>query len=114
MPGKHVLVVDDDPVVLESLGLLVNHIGHSVETAQNGSDALGKLETSQFDLVLTDAKMPGMNGSQLAREIKLRKPNLPIILISGSPIPRTSPDCVCSLRKPFSLTELNAAITSTT
>ncbi len=111
MPGRHVLVVDDDPLVLESLELLVGHIGHQVDVATSGMEALRKLDSSRFDVVLTDSKMPGMDGYTFAREARKRHPSLPIILMSGSTSRRTSPDITCWMHKPFSLEDLTTAIT---
>lgn len=104
--GKHVLVVDDDPAVLESLGLLISHVGHTVETAQTGVDALRKIDEQDFDLVFTDLQMPHMTGEELAREIKNRHPGLPVIMVSGRRSQCSSP----FLPKPFSLDQLRQAI----
>jgi two-component system, chemotaxis family, chemotaxis protein CheY len=83
MPQKRVLVVDDDPVVLESIALLIMHLGHVAETATNQQEALRKIDSGdKFDLVLLDFKIPGMDGHALAHEIKERCPAFPIVLVS--------------------------------
>jgi PAS domain S-box-containing protein len=79
-----VLVVDDDSLVLTSTGLLLEDLGHRVIPAISGAKALELFESEQhIDLVITDMAMPHMNGAQLAQAIRLKKPNLPIILATG-------------------------------
>ncbi|MGW8466630.1 PAS domain S-box protein [Pseudomonas sp. CLCA07] len=79
-----VLVVDDDSLVLTSTGLLLEDLGHRVIAAISGAKALELFESEQhIDLVITDMAMPHMNGAQLAQAIRLKKPDLPIILATG-------------------------------
>ncbi|WP_223512402.1 PAS domain-containing sensor histidine kinase [Pseudomonas sp. GL-B-19] len=79
-----VLVVDDDSLVLTSTGLLLEDLGHRVIAAMSGAKALELFESEQnIDLVITDMAMPHMNGAQLAQAIRLKKPDLPIILATG-------------------------------
>jgi CheY-like chemotaxis protein len=58
-------------------------VGHSVTTASCAADALGLFDATSFDLVVTDYKMPNMNGVELIGALRERNPQLPIILISG-------------------------------
>jgi CheY-like chemotaxis protein len=111
MPERRVLVVDDDPVVLESIALLIMHLGHVAEIATNGQIALRKVDSGEkFDLVLVDFKMPEMDGKALAHELKIRCPALPIVLVTGAVLDTCSPDIACVLYKPFSLNDLGAVI----
>jgi CheY-like chemotaxis protein len=112
MPEKQrrVLVVDDQPAVRELVEALLRHSGHLVVTAESGPEALGKLDCHQFDVVFTDFLMPGMNGTELAREIKKRIPQLPVVLITGQQLERVSPDIALVLEKPFSRDDLKQAI----
>jgi CheY-like chemotaxis protein len=107
---KRILVVDDDAVVLELLRLSIRQAGHSVQTAASATDALEKIAAADFDLVLTDITMPAMSGEDLAREIKSRKPQLAVILISGRKHPSPSEGARGFLGKPFSLQQLKDAI----
>ena len=78
-----VLVVDDQPILCQ---LVCEHLQgdlHSVQTALSGNDALEKFRGSEFDLVITDHVMTGMNGEQLAGKIKEINPNIPVILLTG-------------------------------
>ena len=80
---RRVLVVDDDPMVREVISTYLGEDGYTVELAVNGRDGLEKFCAGEFDIVLTDRSMPEMEGDELAREIKKRKPDMPVILITG-------------------------------
>lgn len=84
VPRLCVLVVDDDSLVLTSTCLLLEDLGHRVISAVSGALALKAFDSEQtIDLVITDMAMPQMNGAELARTIRSRHPNLPIILATG-------------------------------
>jgi CheY-like chemotaxis protein len=114
MARKRVLVVDDELPVRELIGTMLVHLGHSWEAAGNAAEALAKIESTEFDLVLTDLNMPGMNGVELAREIKKRKQETPVILITGGPFQNLSPDIDRVLHKPFSAQALRDLVASYT
>jgi PAS domain S-box-containing protein len=78
-----VLVVDDNPEAAVSTALMLRQLGYSVETAHNGDAALEALERRSFDLVLSDVVMAGTDGVALARTIRERKPELPVMLVTG-------------------------------
>ena len=80
---NNLLVVDDDPYVLESLSSLLREFGYSVSTCQNARDALEKIKEQRFDVVLTDIKMPEITGIELLRRIHLIDPQLPVILLTA-------------------------------
>jgi len=76
--------VEDDPLLREELQRGLTEIGgYSVEAASNGLEAIQKIEVDVFDLVLTDVKMPGMDGFELLRIIKSTRPEAGVILITG-------------------------------
>ncbi|MHA6279264.1 hybrid sensor histidine kinase/response regulator [Salinimicrobium sp. CAU 1759] len=82
-----VLIVDDEPAQLGLLKELIRNAGMSYRTAQNGKEALKKIQTSRPDLVLTDIQMPKMNGFELLKKIR-KDPamkELPVIALSGQP-----------------------------
>jgi two-component system capsular synthesis sensor histidine kinase RcsC len=110
MAGHLILLVDDDESVLESLQLLVGEIGYRSETAAGGAEALQKLEVGLFDAVITDLRMPGMDGFDLAREIRKRWATLPVIVVTGNIPPPKPPEVTLLLQKPFSLRELDEAM----
>ncbi len=78
-----ILVVDDDKYVLESLLLFISDQGYRIITANNAIEALGFLETKDIQIVLTDIKMPGMNGIELAGRIHDQYPDLPVLIMTG-------------------------------
>ena len=84
-----VLIVEDEPDVLDVAGQLFRSIGYEVTTATNGIEAMGILERrTDIDLLFTDVVMPkGMNGIQLARSARELRPGLRVIVASGYPIP---------------------------
>lgn len=80
---KTVLVVDDDPYVLESLSSLLSEYKYSVVSCHNGKDALNKLVNNDISLILTDIKMPGMTGIELLEKIHFIYQTMPVILMTG-------------------------------
>ncbi len=82
--NKHtVLVVDDDKQVLGSILLILCASGYKVITGENAADALGRMEREVPDIVLTDIRMPGMDGIELAGIIHDRYPEIPILIMTG-------------------------------
>jgi CheY-like chemotaxis protein len=78
-----ILVVDDESLVRETLGEMAASLGHRVTLADGGRAALALLEEGEFDLVFTDLSMPEMDGWELAREIRRRRPAQPICVVTG-------------------------------
>ncbi len=114
-----ILVVEDEPLVREVLGVYLAEDNHHVTTAENGREGLEKFRAGEFDLVMTDRSMPEMNGDALAAEIKKLRPAQPVLLLtgfgdimSGAGEKPTGVDLVVS--KPFTLTTLRSAIAKIT
>ena len=82
-----ILCVDDDPMILQYEKTLLEVSGYTVLAASSGKDALQLVTTCAFDAVILDYGMPGMSGQDIAREIKRVRPQLAIILVSGSDVP---------------------------
>lgn len=78
-----ILVVDDDRQILESLLLLLSDDGYRVVTANNAAEALLRLDDRVVQIVLTDIKMPGMDGIELAGRIHERYPEMPVLIMTG-------------------------------
>lgn len=78
-----VLVVDDEPILRDILTRIVERAGYSVASAVDGLDALEKLKSARFDFVISDVKMPNMDGLKLLGEIKSSYPETSVILITG-------------------------------
>lgn len=85
-----ILCVDDEQTSLLVRSRVLEKAGYEVLPAYSAASALEVLKSHSVDLVLTDLLMPGMSGIELAREIKLQNPNLPVILFSG--VNETPPD----------------------
>jgi DNA-binding NtrC family response regulator len=83
MSIKDLLIVDDDPLVCDSLKEMLLLEGYQVDTAPGGEQALAKLREDRFRVILSDIQMPGMSGLDLLRELKGRSPDTPIIFITG-------------------------------
>jgi len=78
-----VLIVEDDPVVLETTSAVVRAFGFSVRTAEDGFVALRILREVLPDLIISDLRMPGMSGFELLSIVRRRFPHIPTIAISG-------------------------------
>jgi CheY-like chemotaxis protein len=78
-----ILCVDDEENQLTIRKFLLEREGYAVLAASSGQQALDLLGSHEIDIVLSDHLMPGLTGAELARQIKLRKPDLPVILISA-------------------------------
>lgn len=82
---KHILVVDDEPSVGQSIRFLLEADGYVVEQAASGYEALGLFEPDKFDMIFTDYLMPEMRGDKFAAAIKCLCPTQPIVMITAFP-----------------------------
>jgi CheY-like chemotaxis protein len=80
---RKILVVDDDPVVGKSFSRVLSNKGYAVITAGNAQEALTKLQDAKYDVVFTDIKMPGMDGLELAEQVKAKHPWIPVVIVTG-------------------------------
>ena|SRR5215469_6426862 len=81
---SRVMVVDDEADVLDTLAGILTQAGHTVVKAHSGIEALDFLDRGvPLDLVLTDVLMPGLNGFNLARMAKTRRPSLKVLYLTG-------------------------------
>jgi len=80
---KRVLLVDDERLVREMVGLMLGQIGYRVVEANNGAEALSLFIRGDFDLVMTDYEMPFLKGNDLATRIRRIAPCLPILMMTG-------------------------------
>ena len=77
-----ILIVDDDCSMTRTLSDILRFTGYDTEIAHSGAEALEKLDLS-FDYIISDIKMPDMNGVELCRAIKARQPETPVILMTA-------------------------------
>ena len=68
--GKKILVIDDDKLVLMTLKRLLAKEGYKISTATSGTEGLRRIENEDFDLILSDIKMPGMDGVEMVKRIR--------------------------------------------
>jgi two-component system response regulator FlrC len=80
---RKVLVVDDDPVVGKSFTRVLSQKGYAVITAESGAQALEKMRNEEYDVVFTDIGMPGMDGLELAEQVKAKRPWMPVVIVTG-------------------------------
>ena len=85
MTSLSVLIVDDDLALLEALpqALRLRMGGVTVETADSAAAALDRIAEKEYDAIVTDIKMPGMDGLELLDEIRTRRPDTPTLIITG-------------------------------
>lgn len=100
MQNATILVVDDEPRILDILKRVLGHNGFTVLTAASAGEALATVQTRPVNVVITDIVMPEKDGFALAREIQRFRPELPIVFMTGF-TDRMLPADVPVLKKPF-------------
>jgi len=106
-----ILLIDDDPGIRDSLQRLLRGEGHEVVIERRGDDGLARATREPFNIVLTDLKMPGLNGLDLVRQLHAAQPRLPIILVTAfgttqTAIEATKFGAYDYLLKPFEIPQL--------
>jgi CheY-like chemotaxis protein len=81
--AQRILVADDQEIICELIAEYLRGDGHAVALAFDGNSALEKFRAEEFDLIITDQSMPGLNGTQLAQFVKAERPGTPVILLTG-------------------------------
>ncbi len=114
MAGR-VLVVDDEPELLAICSELLADAGHAPATAANADAALDRIRRGAIDAIVSDIRMPGLGGIDLLREVRRLDPDLPVILMTGSPTLETAIEAlehgaVQYLLKPVAAAALLAAV----
>jgi DNA-binding NtrC family response regulator len=107
-----ILVVDDDPYLLDMLIETLRTIGYDAAGVPSAEEALRFLDATPVDLVITDIRMPGMDGVEFTRLVKQRQPDLPVIFITGafnSSILKTT-EADGFLAKPFRIGQIEELI----
>jgi DNA-binding response OmpR family regulator len=108
--AKRVLVVDDEPVICALAARALREAGYEVVLAADGMAGYGLAKAHPFDLVVTDSRMPYLNGRELVAWLRILSPLLPIIHMSGSHGESSRlgdmPANVPTIYKPFDVGEL--------
>jgi DNA-binding NtrC family response regulator len=114
-PKRKVLIIDDDPAILETLELVLSQQDLEVTKADSGMAAVEAVKKDYFTIAITDFKMPGMNGLDTLVALKKIAPLLPVIVITGFATEYTASECARLgafgfIRKPFRLDDLFALV----
>ncbi len=110
-----ILVIDDEKGILQIIRQTLTRFGHNVETAEDGQEGIQKFDDGNFDVVITDILMPGIDGNGVVQHIrKSARQSIPVIAISGTPWQLESNDFDMVLPKPFPLKKLVDSIRSFT
>jgi len=113
--NTRILLVDDDPLVLELLGISIGSFGFDFMTAQNGREAIDILKRKNFEIVITDMAMPEVDGMQLLKYVTANHPQTDVIVITGYTGTFSYVDVIKAgasdfISKPFNTDELEAKI----
>lgn len=84
-PGGHILIVDDEASLRQTLARILQRAGYEVTTASHGGEGLAFLEAHPFDLLYLDIRMPDISGLELLKTIHVKYPDLPVILFTAQP-----------------------------
>ena len=83
MRGYRILIVEDDPKMREALQHIMRKEGYAVDAAETGEGGLEKLKTADFELIISDLKLPGMDGMDVLRAAKAYQPDVSVIVITA-------------------------------
>jgi DNA-binding response OmpR family regulator len=81
----HILIIDDEAALRQTLARILQHAGFEVTTAENGEQGISFIQTTNFDMIFMDLRMPGMAGMDVLKLIHASYPNLPVILFTAQP-----------------------------
>ncbi len=112
---RQVLVVDDEAVIREGMRRILESDGYCVETSASGKTALEKMQERDFDVVITDLKMPGMDGIEVLKAIKILQPDVPVLMITGYATVDTAVEAMKYgafdyIAKPFTLEQISEKV----
>lgn len=109
------LIVDDEEIALKNLARVMSKAGYEVTTSQSGQEALALIENRQFDILLTDLRMEGVDGMQLLQACRARHPDTEVIMITGYATAETAVEAMKAgafyyIAKPFQLDEVRKVV----
>lgn len=114
-PAQSILVVDDEQAICDILSEALVHMGHRVETAGDGIEAIRKIEEGDFSIVVTDMMMPRMDGMELIEYLVKNHKGIDLIAITGHTMSYQYTDVIAAgaadfIAKPFTINELEAKL----
>ncbi|MCW8875067.1 MAG: response regulator, partial [Gammaproteobacteria bacterium] len=114
--AKHqVLLIDDELIALTNLTTVLEREGYRVTACKTGEEGVAALQSTAFDLVLTDLRMPGIDGIDVLRHIRETMPEVPVIMITGHATLDSAVDAMKAgayhyIAKPFRLAEVREVV----
>ncbi len=117
MEHKRVLVIDDEEVVLDSISRILTEEGFEVHTSLKGGSGISHAINESYNLILTDIRMPDIDGLKVIRDIKRFRPSVPIVIITGyatitSAVQAMHLGAANYIEKPFTPEQLVETVTS--
>ena len=114
-PLARILVIDDDPELVAVLTEHFSKAGYAVIGAHHGGDGLMLAEHEHPDVVVLDIRMPGLTGVEVLQQLRLRWPDLPVVILSGAGDPQLAKSCLARgafdyVGKPFDLNHVHRCV----
>ena len=109
--AKTILVIDDEEMILDAIKIIFEDMGYRVHTTSNPTEGTEKAVENDYDLILTDIRMPARNGAEIVEAILARKPNARILVITAYPSDplvqqAMTAGAVGLLKKPFEIAKI--------
>jgi DNA-binding NtrC family response regulator len=113
--NSRILIVDDEKNLRFTMTMCLEPLGYEIGTADNGEDALRQLDNQEFDLILLDIRLPGMDGLDVLRRVVKQHPDIPIVMVSAhgtveSAVEAMKLGAVDFIQKPFTPQELRTIV----
>ena len=117
MENKKALVIDDEQIVLDSVSRILTDENYQVDVSLSGREGLNQAIETEYDIVLTDIRMPDIGGMRVLRDVKRAKPSLPVLIITGyatvkSAVQAMKLGAADYLEKPFTPEQLLKSVAS--
>jgi len=111
----HILLIDDEQIALSNLSHVLEREGYTVTACKDGESGLAEMQSTEFDLVLTDLRMPGIDGMDVLRHVRETTPDVPVIMITGHATLDSAVDAMKAgayhyIAKPFRLAEAREVV----
>ena len=114
--GKRLLVIDDEENILDAIKIILEEMGHSVDTCQDPFEGERKALNTAYDLIITDLRMPGKNGAEIAKTILSQKKDARLLVITAYANDTLASEALKAgalglVRKPFEISKILAFLT---
>ena len=109
--AKNILVIDDETMILDAITLILEDMGHEVTVCSDSAEGERAAVAGDFDLILTDLRMPGRNGAEITETILKQKPKARILIITAYPTDQLAGKALDAgafalLKKPFEIAKI--------